>query len=99
MITKSARRFRFITAFLVVTLGVALVPLNALGDGNVFTDPDKFSIWQVVGPNGGDVRAVTIDPRDKNRLYISTMDGQIHTSVDGGKSWAILASLEQPQLI
>jgi photosystem II stability/assembly factor-like uncharacterized protein len=69
------------------------------GDGNVFRDPARFSDWTVVGPNGGDVRVVTIDPRDKNRLYISTLDGQIHTSADGGKTWTLLVNLNQPQLV
>ena len=43
--------------------------LAVLADRNVFTDPGNQSVWSVVGPNGGDVRVVTIDPRDKNRLY------------------------------
>ena len=75
------------------------LPLLASADGNVFTDSAKFSEWTVVGPNGGDVRAVTIDPRDKNRLYISTLDGQIHTSADGGKTWTLLVNLNEPQLV
>ena len=75
------------------------LPPQALADGNVVRDPAKFSDWTVVGPNGGDVRVVTIDPRDKNRLYISTLDGQIHTSADGGKSWTLLVNLNQPQLV
>ena len=63
------------------------------------TDVGKFTDWQVMGPSGGDVRAITIDPRDKNRLYVSTLDGQIHTSADGGKSWHLLVNLNQPELI
>ena len=63
------------------------------------TDVGKFTDWQVMGPSGGDVRAITIDPRDKNRLYVSTLDGQIHTSADGGKSWRLLVNLNQPELI
>ena len=66
---------------------------------NVFTDPDKFSKWEVVGPNGGDVRVITIDPRDKDRLYVSTLDGQLHTSADGGKTWQILVNFNRPQLV
>ncbi len=66
---------------------------------NVFSDSGKFAQWEVVGPTGGDVRVVTIDPRDKDRLYISTMDGQIHTSADGGKSWKLLVNLNRPQLV
>ena len=59
----------------------------------------KFDDWSVVGPGGGDVRVVTIDPRDKDRLYISTLDGQIYTSGDAGKTWRLVVNLNQPLLI
>src|SRR6187431_2123742 len=62
-------------------------------------DPERYSDWSVVGPTGGDVRVIAIDPKDKNRLYISTLDGQIHTSADGGKTWMLLANLNKPQMI
>lgn len=62
-------------------------------------DLKKFDDWSIVGPNGGDVRVVTIDPRNKNRLYVSTLDGQIHTSGDGGKTWSLLVNLNRPQLV
>ncbi len=99
MITKSKRRSRFAAAFFVIVLAGMTVPFGAFADGNIFRDPAKFSDWSVVGPNGGDVRSIAIDPRDKNRLYISTLDGQIHTSADGGKSWMLLVSLDEPQLV
>jgi len=63
------------------------------------SEPVKISEWDVVGPNGGDVRVVTIDPKDKNRLYVSTLDGSIHTSADGGKTWSLLVNLNKPQLV
>lgn len=55
--------------------------------------------WSVVGPNGGDVRVITIDPRDKDRIYVSTLDGHLHISKDGGRTWQILATLNRPQLV
>jgi photosystem II stability/assembly factor-like uncharacterized protein len=73
--------------------------VSALADGNVFTDPVSSSQWSAVGPSGGDVRVVAIDPRDKNRIYISTLDGQIHTSSDAGRTWQLLVNLNQPQLV
>jgi photosystem II stability/assembly factor-like uncharacterized protein len=75
-----------------------LTPLFADG-GYVVKDPSNFGDWEIVGPSGGDVRVVTIDPRDKNRLYISTLDGQVHTSADGGKTWRLLANFNKPGLI
>jgi photosystem II stability/assembly factor-like uncharacterized protein len=88
--------FRSCLAFFVILLaGLTTV----LADGNVFTDVSKLSVWSVVGPSGGDVRVVTIDPADKNRLYISTLDGQVHISQDAGKSWKLLVNLNKPQLV
>lgn len=99
MIDKFTVVPRFVAAFVLFALLALSLPLNALADENVFSDSAKFSDWSVVGPNGGDVRTVTIDPRDKDRLYISTLDGQIHTSGDGGKTWRLLVNLDEPQLV
>lgn len=82
--------------FALLTAGV---PAGVLADGNAFVDSKRSTRWEVMGPNGGDVRVVAIDPRDKDRLYISTQDGQVHTSTDGGRTWTLLASLNQPGLI
>lgn len=63
-------------------------------------DPSSsFAGWQTVGPSGGDTREIVIDPKDKNHLYVSTIDGQIYASYDAGKSWAMLVNFNRPQLI
>lgn len=61
--------------------------------------PVKIGDWQVVGPGGGDVRVVAVDPKDKDRLYISTLDGQIYTSADAGANWRLLVNLNRPRLV
>ena len=71
---------------------------EAIGGTDV-TESPKFDSWSVVGPDGGDVRTVAIDPKDKNRLYISTLDGQIYTSGDAAKTWRLLVNLNQTELI
>ena len=83
-------------SFVLVQSTIWTVLSDGTGDA---AEPDKFTDWQVVGPSGGDVRVVAIDPKDKDRLYISTLDGQIHTSGDGGKTWRLLVNLNQPELI
>lgn len=59
-------------------------------------DLARFNGWEVVGPNGGDIRAIAIDPKDKNRLYITTLDSQIYTSADAGKTWRFLTTFTRP---
>jgi photosystem II stability/assembly factor-like uncharacterized protein len=54
--------------------------------------------WRLTGPTGGDVRSMVIDPMDPERLYIGTIDGQIYTTVDGGKNWSYIKSFNQPGL-
>lgn len=85
-----------LTAFL--NLSLINVAAIAADDGNVITDSPNKVVWQILGPNGGDVRSVAIDPRDKDKLYIGTMDGQIHVSTDAGKNWRLLASFNIPLL-
>lgn len=97
--TKLRKRGSWVLAILAALVLQSVGFAIALPDGTTDVDKQKFVDWSVVGPSGGDVRVVAIDPKDKNRLYISTLDGQIHTSADGGKSWTLLVNLNKPQLI
>jgi hypothetical protein len=58
----------------------------------------KFDNWQIVGPSGGDIRTIAIDPKDKNRLYATTLDSQVYTSKDAGKTWNYLITFNRPQI-
>ena len=97
---KTVQKFDFKANVLaVIALLSVLCGSVAVASADSTNEPVKLSDWQVVGPNGGDVRVITVDPKDKERLYISTLDGQIHTSADGGKNWRMLVNLNRPQLI
>jgi len=96
------KKFKNRSAFTVLALLAIVNAGFATGDiikGGPEVEAPKFDNWQVVGPSGGDVRVVAIDPKDKDRLYASTLDGQIHTSADGGKTWQLLVNLNQPELV
>jgi photosystem II stability/assembly factor-like uncharacterized protein len=88
-----------------VLVVIALVSIATAGNAFAFdvpgaaSVPGGYSSWQVVGPAGGDVRVVTIDPKDKDRLFASTLDGQVHQSDDAGRSWRLLVNLNKPELI
>jgi photosystem II stability/assembly factor-like uncharacterized protein len=91
------KRLAAITAIVAFLAGQFSVVFAS--DGERFYDAERFTEWQVIGPDGGDVRSIAVDPKDKNHLLITTADGQIHTSTDAGKTWRMLANLNQPQLV
>ena len=51
------------------------------------------SDWQLIGPEGGNVRSLAYDPSDPNRIILGTSAGQLFISQDGGNSWALFAHL------
>ncbi len=51
------------------------------------------SDWQLIGPEGGDVRSLAYDPSDSNHIVLGTSTGQLFVSHDGGASWAFFAHL------
>lgn len=51
------------------------------------------SDWQLIGPEGGNVRSLAYDPSDPNRIILGTSAGQLFVSQDGGNSWALFAHL------
>lgn len=69
--------------------------------GNIFagSDPVRFNGWQTLGPNGGDIRVIAVDPKNKNKIYLTTLDSQIYSSSDAGKTWRHLTSFSRPQVM
>ena len=40
--------------------------------------------WQLIGPEGGNVRSLAYDPSDPNRILLGTSSGELFISQDGG---------------
>ncbi len=78
---------------ILLTVCLSFLAINA-NDG-----AKRFRDWKTIGPSGGDVRVVTFDPKNHERLFISTLDGQIYKSEDGGMSWDFVKNFDRPQLI
>jgi photosystem II stability/assembly factor-like uncharacterized protein len=74
--------------------------LEASDSPEVATDSaSKYSDdWRSNGPPGGDVRSLVVDPNNADRFYFGTLDGQIYTSADAGKSWQFLYNFDRPRL-
>src|SRR5687768_6997605 len=54
--------------------------------------------WRTTGPPGGDVRALVVDPKNPDRFYFGTLDGQLYTSSDAGKQWQFLYNFGKPRV-
>jgi photosystem II stability/assembly factor-like uncharacterized protein len=59
----------------------------------LFTTFCFASDWQLIGPEGGNVRSLAYDPSDPNRIILGTSAGQLFVSQDGGNSWNVFAHL------
>lgn len=49
--------------------------------------------WKVLGPEGGDARSLTYDPKDPDRIWLGTSTSTIFMSTDGGRNWFRFAHL------
>ena len=45
------------------------------------------------------MRSLVVDPNNPDRFYFGTLDGQIYTSFDAGRSWSLLAQLQSAQAV
>src|ERR1041385_28537 len=82
---------------LLVGLIIPSIPVVAASDSP--SDPALYSNdWRNTGPPGGDVRGLVVDPSNPDRFYFGTLDGQIYTSSDAGKTWQLLYNFGRPRL-
>jgi photosystem II stability/assembly factor-like uncharacterized protein len=67
-----------------------LVFLLAMAGGRL----QAQTLWNAVGPAGGDARAFASVPGQPNHLYLGTTNSWIYESLDEGGSWHRLAKLD-----
>jgi photosystem II stability/assembly factor-like uncharacterized protein len=92
--------------FVLIALIFLSLPLRFIAQGafdeatgETLADPGKYSDdWRANGPPGGDVRSLVVDPSNPDRFYLGTLDAQIYTSLDAGKSWELLYNFNKPKL-
>lgn len=52
--------------------------------------------WQPVGPDGGTVRSLTLDPANPDRIFLGTSASNLYLSTDSGNTWSRFARLGHP---
>ncbi|HYL92445.1 MAG TPA: transcriptional regulator, partial [Alphaproteobacteria bacterium] len=52
--------------------------------------------WHAVGPDGGTVRSLALDPANPERIFLGTSAGTLYLSNDSGFSWSRLSHLGGP---
>ncbi|HST52499.1 MAG TPA: YCF48-related protein [Pyrinomonadaceae bacterium] len=88
------------SALVLFALLFSLAPATlAASDKDPDASASRLLNWEVTGPLGGDVRSLVVDPRDPERLYFGTIDGQIYTTTDGGQNWLRLEAFNHPGLL
>ncbi len=92
------KRIATLLPLVIALLALFTFTASAFADGDP-SDPALYSNdWRTTGPQGGDVRALVVDPQNPDRFYFGTLDGQIYTSADGGKHWQLLYNFGKPRL-
>lgn len=94
MKTKKNLKIMMIGLLIVITTAISIFATDPTTN-----ESNRFNGWDLVGPTGGDIRAIAIDPREKNRLYVTTLDSQVYTSGDGGKTWRFLVAFNRPETV
>ena len=80
-------KFILVVAVLFIALPQLAAPGFAADSADSLADPGKYSNdWRANGPPGGDVRSLVVDPSNPDRFYLGTLDAQLYTSADGGKT-------------
>jgi len=50
----------------------------------------RAQVWKPLGPPGGDVHSLAMDPSHPGKLFLGTADGHIFGSQDDGEHWRLL---------
>ena len=78
-----SRTVRLTSRKSLIALAMAMLSVSALWAGQ----------WTALGPDGGDVRSLSYDPQNPDRIFLGTSTGTLFLSADGGHNWSRLAHL------
>src|SRR4029450_4605970 len=64
-------------------------PAPGQSTASVFVEPRNAGAkkWTSIGPEGGGIQALSVDPHNPGTLYAATSGGVAFKSLDGGARW------------
>jgi photosystem II stability/assembly factor-like uncharacterized protein len=99
MKTRLPKLVLLVALLLVIPLRFTAVGSSEDLPAGSLADPGKYSDdWRANGPPGGDVRSLVVDPSNPDRFYLGTLDAQIYSSADAGRTWELLYNFNKPKL-
>src|ERR1044072_6548228 len=92
------KRIATLLPLVITLLALFTFTASAFADGDP-SDPARYSNdWRTTGPQGGDVRALVVEPQTPDRFCLATLDGHIYPAADGAKHWQLLYNFVKPRL-
>jgi len=57
--------------------------------------PATLRIWEMLGPEGGSVKSLAMNPVNHNELYAITSSGLVYRTTDAARTWRLTAALKR----
>ncbi|HET7010979.1 MAG TPA: hypothetical protein VFI11_09410, partial [Anaerolineales bacterium] len=70
-----------------ITMGSAVLALSLVPAAHPGAAAPVQATWIGIGPDGGEITALAIDPRTTTTLYAGTRGGGVFRTTDGGRTW------------
>jgi hypothetical protein len=67
---------------------MSVLPVEEVSAG----DTAETNVWTSIGPDGGIIYTLAIDPKTPTTLYAGIDDGGVFKSTDGGRSWSAVTT-------
>jgi len=57
--------------------------------------PETLRVWEMLGPDGGSVKSLAMNPVNHDELYAITISGLVYRTADAGRTWRLTAALKR----
>jgi photosystem II stability/assembly factor-like uncharacterized protein len=83
--------------FTVLRIGNKAIRVALMAVALSVTHSAGTNVWTSIGPEGGSVQSLAVDPRNPSTVYAAAPASGIFKTIDGGASWTRLGSAPIPE--